>query len=487
MNIKYVRNLRKFKLRFKEGKNYFSAWESYLDNGVTFLFFLSIILLPFNGLTKLPYIFGEFSVEGSFYPLLLAFFLMSIRVLVYQTIELPNNIGAKLLITFLIIIAISGIFNISDITSSSFSGRTGWNKLLLQALVVFFGFCVCFMVYDVAKRNWGENAITYIKNASLISFAIVGAYSFIELNYLFGNIWAQDCLEKINAIFRSAGSLLYLGRVRSVCREASFFGIYFSFIYPFLLMFLFKAKKTFFLRLTVIVYALVLCFFTFSRTVYAIVITETSIILFLLFIKSISWKDKKRVLYFLMALLITGTVLVKVNNKSTDVITSFNTNKPLNQYKGSNVGRFGSTVAAIKMGLDNPVFGIGLGQYGFFMPEYIPRWALDSREVRRWADPNRGKQWPVVHNIHARIFAEMGSVGIGIWIAMWIYLFVSLFKIYIRKRKTDSSNNEVFLIAAIFGVILSGMNVDTFRNMGYWFVIIISWLTIEAEKNNSEI
>ncbi len=90
-------------------------------------------------------------------------------------------------------------------------------------------------------------------------------------------------------------------------------------------------------------------------------------------------------------------------------------------------------------------------------------------------------------NIHARIFAEMGSVGIVVWISMWIYLIAALLKVYIRKRKTDNLSDKVFLIATIFGVLLSGMNVDTFRNMGYWFIIIISWLTIEAKKNNSEI
>ena len=41
----------------------------HLDQIVNWCFICAIILLPFNGLGKMPAVFGEFSVEGAFYPI----------------------------------------------------------------------------------------------------------------------------------------------------------------------------------------------------------------------------------------------------------------------------------------------------------------------------------------------------------------------------------------------------------------------------------
>jgi hypothetical protein len=71
--------------------------------------------------------------------------------------------------------------------------------------------------------------------------------------------------------------------LRSLSGEASWFGMYLSFVFPWLMSYYFTASKTYkYYYLVIIIYALILTFLTYSRTAYFIIAFQ--IIAFILII-----------------------------------------------------------------------------------------------------------------------------------------------------------------------------------------------------------
>ncbi len=454
---------------------------------LTAIFFATALLvLPFNEFSSLS-ILGELSAEAAAYPMLLVVGLYSVRMLLGK-IDFPKHVSFIFLLGFFGWIIISGAVNIQSITENFTKGRTGYNKYVLQVILFSFMLISALAVYRLVQRQWREQTLFMLRRWLLYSFLLAATYSLIEIPYiLFGAGWASGLLELINPLIRSEeGAGLYGGnRLRSVSGEASWFAMFMAFALPWLLSYIFTekgGKKWFYVGLNI--YAIFMIYLTYSRTAYAITAAEV-----MAFISAVTGfgglKFKKYLVLILFGLVISTTLYMVSTDRPyeriEEIVMSLTTSGEETGYYMSNIGRMGSQKAAWRMSLEWPIFGAGLGQYGFHMPDYIASEAFISDEVRRWVSTSEGTTWASVHGIYPRFAAETGIVGLSLWLLMWLTLCWSIWQ-RCRLSLKRGIIIELTLLISIGGTLLVGFNADTFRFFGYWFLLAIGWAYVSANS-----
>lgn len=460
------------------------------------LFSSAIILLPFNGL---PYrsILGEMSVEGAFYPLSVSILIFSTMLLKVVKPIISKHLSAKILALFLLWIAISSMANLTLIVTLQTKGRTGIEKLILQLAVTLFVVFSTIVIFNVVRHI--QHPLYFLRRYILISFLIAGLYSTIEIAFLLGNNWAKAVLQIIDSLIRTTGEdpQFYGGRLRSVSGEASWFAMYCSFIFPWIFSYVFTTHRHLWIHLSLSAYLILLLLLTQSRTAYFVTVLQLSLFLLSLFFIKQDFNKKTRLLLFRKNRLLLFTMLTaiaigsavvflgKINlaNNFFLIFTSFTSGN--DYYTLSNVTRFGSQDAAFSMATDHPFFGVGLGQYGFYMPKYIPMWAAANVQIQS-AISTSSPEWPSVYNIYARITAELGWIGLGIWLSMWGVVLTSCYKRYQLNCCMSSSGQRdilgLALIISIVGVLLSGLNTDSLRFFGFWINLAMAWLYVRKPQ-----
>nr|WP_072060827.1 O-antigen ligase family protein [Clostridium novyi] len=207
--------------------------------------------------------------------------------------------------------------------------------------------------------------------------------------------------------------------------------------------------------------------FTKSRSGYVIIAIEL-LIMSILILKS---KNKKVNKSIIIGVILFGSILLVPIINYTNAKNGINVVKVVQSLRDrdnlSNIARYGSQKASLNMGLHNPIFGVGLGQYGFYMPKYIDEeYYNKSWEIREWVNPQENTPWPPVHSLYLRIIGELGIVGFIIWIYLCGYILKNLYKIY-------KNSNETLLLAlfvSYVGTLLSFFNIDSFRFLPMWII-----------------
>jgi O-antigen ligase len=450
--------------------------------------FLAIVLMPFNALPYLANLFGELSVEGAFYPLLVGLCIWSLSVVYFPRVAVPSHISVQLLFAFYLWVLLSAVVNLPLLVSLTSKGRSGPDKLILQSLVIAFMSASALLIYNVLRRT--QAPLHFVRRAALISFLIAGLYSTVEIAFLLVNAsWSIALLNVINAFIQGGNDaagvpLLYHGRLRSVSGEASWFARYYAFTMPFLLSYVFTERRRRWMYLAVAAYSLLLLVLTRSRTGY--IITTMQLALFLVGGSVHVWRGgvSLRLSYLRSAGLVIGIVAVFVllfeaNLESglvRNVMSSLTSAENL-----SNIGRYGSQVAALNIAAENPVFGVGLGQYGFHFPVHVPQWAVASYEIQQWASPAEGSAWAPVHSLYARVAAETGWPGLALWLACWGALLVGCFQRALCSRGPGQTSDllGLSLLASMLGVFFVGMSADSFRFVEYWMILGVAWCYLE--------
>lgn len=92
--------------------------------------------------------------------------------------------------------------------------------------------------------------------------------------------------------------------------------------------------------------------------------------------------------------------------------------------EGSAQQRFGSWEFCARVGLGNPIFGLGfdyysLGTYTEYYPEYVERWGLE-----RW----KGRAWSC-HSMWVTVLGEHGVLAFVLWVGLLCSCFVRLQRI----------------------------------------------------------
>jgi O-antigen ligase len=126
---------------------------------------------------------------------------------------------------------------------------------------------------------------------------------------------------------------------------------------------------------------------------------------------------------------------------------------------------------------DNPVFGIGPGNYPWRSHEYFHK--------SYYYDPNaRNRSARQSHSLYFTLIPELGSVG--------IILFFLIFTVLIARLKSNNGSYEQLqplkfsLIAALAGIFISGAFISILYYPILWHFLGLSLCTLNTEGGQSE-
>jgi len=449
---------------------------------------LSLFFLPLNGLPERR-LLGELSVEGAVYPMLIAVIIYGLAVIQKGRINKPNLLSYKLLMLFLAWVLISGILNSHGILTNLTKGRSGAEKFSLQFMLLLFVFFTSIVSYATLKPFHRKNILLIFRRWILLSFLFAGIYSLvIEIPAELGQGWAISILGYITPIIHPLFKLKHF-RLISLSGEASWFGMYLAFVFPWLISYYFTGRKPYkYIYLALIVYALILTYLTYSRTAYLIISFQIFSFVMIIFYKG-THRHRRQLLWVLIITIPLSGVLFLETNAGDKIVQIYHSIfEQDTEFQQSNIARFGSQLTAIKMGLSHPLAGVGLGQYGFDMPDYLPAWAFDSHEINLLASSSSDTPWAPVHSLYARILAETGFVGLFLWLSVWISVLISVWKRYCKLRQIEQQNSilALSLLISILGLMLNGLVMDSLRSLSYWITLGVAWAWLTKPTDEVE-
>lgn len=324
----------------------------------------------------------------------------------------------------------------------------------------------------------------------IFSFIIVGVYSFFEFINLTSMLDVSFIIKKISFYVHTYNrGIIYTKGIRSVTGETSYFAMYSTFILPWVLSYIFtsKTKRNKLAYSFLTSYVLLLIVFSKSRTAYAITFIQLFLYILSIFIFDMKKSTKKMAIVFFICILTLFALLNKtIIRKYAGDANSINRISIKSLYKSltdqnnmSNVARKGMQRAAINISKDRPIIGVGLGQFGFYAPQYVDSIALKSNEVKRWIDPNRLESWPPAFSLYPRILAEHGVIGLGLWI---MFLLNIVYKIVIKIKRNFDDVIGVSLLVSFIGVLLSSFNADTYALIQLWLLLSLSIKYCDCEN-----
>lgn len=434
---------------------------------ISFLFAIGVFLLPFD-LVAGPSFFGEFSGMASFF-VFLPLIALSIPLLMFH--PAPYRIAAEtkwfIILTFSAII-ISFLVNGANIADASLRLRSGFNKALTT--MTAFSFCVALMLLAARLSQNPEFYRKVLLRPTLLVLAVVFPVCIIEI----GSWWipSMDAVYEILSDFFRGGAVYYhtMGRLQGVSGEPSFLALYMGFVLIWVLYLFISARSLLGRVLGFLLFIMSITFFimTFARTAYVLLFGMISLWIFMpLILKgrtsenmqsfSLLWSGAFFVAFCLLLLLGRNETVAEFVVRGDSV---------------SNLSRYASNYTAFGLFLDNPIFGIGLGQYAFQAQNELPSWAWKSYEIVNWfTNPDKG--WPGVFSTPARISSELGVVGVVSWYLPIIHLFRRLLCVtrIERVRIGGRPSLGAALLLGMVYVLLYGIAQEGFRQLGAWIVL----------------
>jgi O-antigen ligase len=117
---------------------------------------------------------------------------------------------------------------------------------------------------------------------------------------------------------------------------------------------------------------------------------------------------------------------------------------------------------------DFPLFGVGLGNSGFFFNDYLPSfaWALDEPRHLIFQATYQGN----IKNLYFRLLSETGMIGFLSFIT-WLML------IFLISKKFENSGKKHVKIwgfigkIAIIALVFEGFSIDSFALPYYWIIL----------------
>jgi hypothetical protein len=437
---------------------------------VDFLFVASIFLYPCNGAIALGFL-GEAGSEP--------FVLINFLILPFALISLAlrrhlvfSSIICVFALLFILAIAISGLANIETIMGAQLKGRTGLDRLFSATLVPIFGFYFASLVYIYARRDF-RRFIGYPLFFGAIMVAGVGVVELMS--------WASNSIYEIYVTI--SHSVLHglmrrgefiIGRIQSVTYEASNFGMYSMFSLPALFSLAARLPKSGQRSLSIL---LALCL-----GVLALLSGRTSFfgVLLIVCIYALCigmYVFKLRLVYVLVLLYIAGNVLPLplISTYQNDLVSS-----AVQSGNISNLSRLGTMTIQIDLFTDSPIFGVGMGQYPFYVPSKLPFWAA-TWEFLKWINDPQASFFPSF-SVYTRLAGEMGLVGYTVWMMSWVFILTRLIRAANRFsiEQGQCPYIGVAIICGIYASLFSGWNIASFKIPYIWLTLGLAAAYIEA-------
>jgi len=129
-------------------------------------------------------------------------------------------------------------------------------------------------------------------------------------------------------------------------------------------------------------------------------------------------------------------------------------------------GRTSENLAAIQMFLDNPITGVGIGNFEVKYQEYARKIGIDFRSVQRSAA-----------SLYLEVLAEQGLVGIIAFLLLMFYIIKSIFdarKYFLENGRIDEGDLTTALIASVAGYMTSAIVKNSAYSNAFWILMGIA-------------
>lgn len=452
---------------------------------------LSIIAVPFWDSIASWKILGNMGKQLSFFPL--AFFLLLglIRAAIMKRMVFP--VGAKsfaCIVLFVFVLCLSLIANCTSIADNFFKQTSGIAHMRNQMMALMFYIGVSCVAYNIFSGSRYVKYLLWMRKCWYISCVIPICYGILEM----GNMIHIDACTalKVSCDMLFRGDLGdYWARLRSVAGEASYLAPYLAAALPWTFSGIASMNKIE-RYICVIFTALLLTigYFSFSRTVHIVLIADL-IGFGILFRNKIRREWQAYFLCMALSVFFIGSFYACIYLCSFDVISYINgvgyenSIATLNGMENfSNMARYASWIAGLKIFLCNPVLGVGWGQYGFYAADLYPQWAWRSSEIQIWADAS-SSLWPPVLNLYVKLLAESGLLGTVVWLC-----FCSMFIKEIYDIGNNSSggecmyDNAICMLLGSICIMINGFSYDSLRAAPLWIYVGAVWslLAVQDKK-----
>lgn len=394
------------------------------------LIFCGIIFTPITSLLINGKEMGMISEISNVF-LFISFFIFAITIILNKKkIFFPADNIMKYLILFYIFILLSGIFNVERIYTSKYASVLGIERFFKISFGIYAYFLIYIFLYNIFYKYKG-NVLIVLKDGLIISFVLAVFYSIFEIGGGFLGIgWMLEVMEYADSIIHPQ---LFVYRLRSVCLEPSFFAFFAALVFPWLVSSILtiqtKAKYIFMILSWCMLVMVVL---TTSRSAYFMIGLEC------LFVFCNVKKYLHRRLFIPVMMLFLAVYLL-IEYFSYELEYSFDLLSLLstlfNLESESNLARYGMAASAYNLFLDNPWFGVGLGQFVFRFGDSLPDFAYSSSEVVSCIVGTASQ--PMVHSLYARLLGEVGICGFLTWIMLWVYAVYRLVRCYCASKDNN--------------------------------------------------
>jgi len=352
---------------------------------------------------------------------------------------------------------------------------------------------IAFFVFPV---HYLDNLDKIFKAMKVIYFTFIPVFFWSLLQFFFDNFFGRFpvWMENFQKFFSTSG-LLYEGRITGLAFEPSWLAHQLNMLYiPFFLSTfisgntIFKKKylhipiETIFLCASIFLLFLtksrigwitfVFCFFYTLFYVYKDLLRKLRKRFIFLKRKFWSFIIPISFVFIVMSVIISGIYISSKFDPRMEKILQIETYKNRDLISIANEFLFAERIlyweAGWKIFNDNPIIGVGLGNYGFYFEEYMPAFAsaLDEpREILFRADHLANNK-----NLWTRILSETGMIGFVFFFSWILLLWIQGLKL--KKNQSQSARffGHVMNIALI-AIILEGFSIDSFALPYFWIII----------------
>jgi len=431
---------------------------------LTGLMLLAIALLPVTGLAGIG-AFGELKGSASVYVFVLL--ILTSLATASSKILIPRSLFV-FLTCLLVWLAVTTAVNFPEIAAAVYHGRSGLNKLATSSVVVIFGMAVTISCLGLFRRvSDVENLFVHPLVIAMVACAV----------FALPEIWSWFSPTG-EPIYRFSTGLLHtaddeegrvVGRLVSLAFEAPDLSYFCGFACPWLLFAyrLHTINQPSPARRIAAGAPL-----AFGIAILLLSNSRTGLLMLggLIFAELIYWIG-------LRALHLGRIVLLAIVPAvaATALVPWFalgNIANAINDGDVSTISRLALFSAQLSIFKDNPVFGVGFGQFGFHAGSVLPSWAWESYEVVKWFETVG--DLPPTFNVPGRLAAELAMPGLLIWFGFWFWAIVRITRSADQLPRRSSLNYlNAALLGSIISLLVGGTSNDAFRRPETWVLIAI--------------
>ncbi len=424
----------------------------------------SVVLLAFNDLPGLLPI-GEMSQDAFIYAVpLLALYLMRSD----GGLALPASLlGFSLAFAAVVLLGVAE--NYQEIIGAQFKGRSGFGRVVTQAMTFGFGIVVALLFFSVALRG----LLALVVRGARLAVLIMAAVGFLEFASWYNLPGLTQLHQALGSVIHAHSGIEYPERLRTTAFEVSWAGVMLTFFFPFATTDLGGRK------LVLAGYAaliLLLVMLAQSRTAMLVIGSQAVVLAWfhLRFRMDLVVHALAAGSVALLLLMTSASVREAVGEKLSNMIEygSFSPTEELAEANVSNITRAASVKAGFSMFAERPLLGVGFGQFGFHYGAHLDADDFRSYEVRDYVTDSEDTYWPPAYSIHARLLAETGLAGYVIWAGSVVVLTARSFRAAFGRTAPAGLRGVHLAVAmTLAGALLLGASIDSFRFFGGW----IAW------------